>query len=103
MRISELHVGEAMSQTFGRIDQNYSLGETIDLMLENGWNEVVVFDENQNMVGLVTKENLVRMLSEGSPRNLSIAMICSSNIITTTPNVLFFFTLFNTALFSFNA
>lgn len=83
MRISELHVGEAMSQTFGRIDQNYSLGETIDLMLENGWNEAVIFDENQNMVGMVTKENLVRMLSEGSPRNLSIAMVCSSNVITT--------------------
>ncbi|MGI6434643.1 MAG: sigma 54-interacting transcriptional regulator [Syntrophomonadaceae bacterium] len=84
LRITELRVAEAMSRDFGTVNHSTPVDEVVDLILKNHWDEVVVVNEKQEFVGLVTKETLVRNISNGLPQDLPIKAICSGHIITTT-------------------
>jgi len=74
MRITDIKVGEAMSREFGSVSRDTTLEEVINSMLANQWEEVVVVDQRHELVGLATREHLVRALSEGVPQNRPIAM-----------------------------
>lgn len=84
MRISDLRVGEAMSSDFGLVDQKTPVHQVVDLMLQNHWGETIVVDHNHSVIGLVTKEHLVRSINHGMPKEVPIAEICYKDIITTT-------------------
>lgn len=86
MYITNLTVGEAMSQDFGLVDQNTQVHAVVDLMLNHHWGEVVIVDENHSFLGLVTKEHLVRIISNGLPEDTPIIDLCSRDTITTTHN-----------------
>lgn len=83
MRITDIKVGEAMSREFGSVSRDTTLEEVINSMLANQWEEVVVVDQRHELVGLATREHLVRALSEGVPQNRPIAEICRREVITT--------------------
>lgn len=84
MRISDIKVCEAMTREFGSVNQDCTLDEILNTMLENQWEEVLVVNDRNELLGLVTREHLMRALSEGASRNLPVAAICRRKVITTT-------------------
>ncbi|ADI01976.1 MAG TPA: sigma 54-interacting transcriptional regulator [Syntrophothermus lipocalidus] len=84
LRISELQVGEAMTKRFGTASPDETLEQVIAAMLQNRWEEVVVVEGNGKLLGLVTKEHLVRILSDGLPQDKPIIDVCHRNVFTTT-------------------
>ncbi|MDD3890521.1 MAG: CBS domain-containing protein, partial [Syntrophomonadaceae bacterium] len=83
MCITKLSVAEAMSHEFGTVSEDIPVHIVIDLMLQNHWGEVLVFDENNRLIGLVTKERLVRSITDGTSDNLPIKSVCCNKVITT--------------------
>ncbi|HWP96701.1 MAG TPA: sigma 54-interacting transcriptional regulator [Syntrophomonadaceae bacterium] len=83
LRITDLRVGEAMTQDFGVVDQDTLVDKVMDAMLKNRWEESVVVDRQGEFLGLITKEQLVRFISRGMPQNLPIKEVCSQRVITT--------------------
>jgi PAS domain S-box-containing protein len=85
MWISDPRVSEAMTKEYGQVDESTPMMEVIDLMLKNSWEEVLVIDKSQNLVGLVTKEHLVSRMANGVSQHLPIKEISCINLITTKP------------------
>jgi len=86
MWIGDPKVEEAMTREFGLVDQSTPLEKVTELILHNSWEEVLVIDESQNLLGMVTKEHLVGVLSNGFPDHLPIKEISCRNMVTTTPD-----------------
>jgi len=82
-RIDRLKVAEAMKYDFGRVDKHMPVGQVINLMLENRWDEVMVTDHDQGFVGIATKEHLVKCVSSGFSQERPIKEICCQDIIYT--------------------
>jgi PAS domain S-box len=85
MWISDPKVEEAMTRDFGQVDQSMPLEEVVEMMLKHNWEEVLVRDEPQKMLGLVTKEHLVGCLANGFPQDMPVKEITCLNLITTFP------------------
>lgn len=85
MWISDPKVEEAMTRDFGQVDQSMPLEEVVEMMLKNNWEEVLVTDEPQKTLGLVTKEHLVGCLTNGFPQDMPVKEITCLNLITTFP------------------
>ena len=60
-----------------------TLEEAVDVLLQNHWEEVLVLDDRKRLHGLVTKESLMRSLSNGVSPSLPIREVCQKDIITT--------------------
>ena len=84
LRITDLRVGEAMTQDYGLVDHNTPVETVVELILKNHWGEVIVVDDEKKFVCLVTRETLVRTITNGLPQDVPIKSLCSRDIITTT-------------------
>lgn len=84
--ITQLKVAEAMSNDFGLINENTPIHVATDLILNNHWGEVVIIDDNNNFIGLVSKEHLVKVISNGVHQDMRIKDICSENTIISSGN-----------------
>lgn len=84
LRITDLRVGEAMTQEIGLVDHNTPVETVIDLILKNHWGEVIVVDDEKKFMCLVTRETLVRTITNGLPKDVPIRTLCSQDTITTT-------------------
>ncbi|MEN6351426.1 MAG: sigma 54-interacting transcriptional regulator [Syntrophomonas sp.] len=85
LRISDLQVGEAMTGEYGTVHQDTLISELIELMPGNHWEEVMVVDKEQQFVGMITREQIVRVISQGLPQDLPVKTQCSNRTVTTTP------------------
>ena len=85
MWISDPKVAEAMSVEYGRVDSMMPVQEVIELMLRQGWDEVIVCDEQGRLSGLVTKEHLVSRISHGLDSTQPIKILTRAQPITTRP------------------
>lgn len=85
--LTAILVAEAMNSNYGWIYDRDSIAQAVEIMLNNTWNEALVLDQHKKLVGLVTKEHILRSLARGTPKNLPIRDICTRNLITTTPDV----------------
>jgi len=85
MWISDPKVAEAMSVEYGRVDSMMPVQEVIELMLRQGWDEVIICNEQGQLSGLVTKENLVDRISHGFDSTQPIKILTREQIVTTTP------------------
>lgn len=83
LRISGVKVKEAMTQEFGIVNQSATLEQVINLLELNKWEEALVSDDQNNLVGIVTKKRLKRYLSNGKEKNISIGLLFRCNLITT--------------------
>ncbi|MBT8491183.1 MAG: sigma 54-interacting transcriptional regulator, partial [Deltaproteobacteria bacterium] len=81
VRIDKLKVAEAMKYDFGRVDQQMPVEQVINLMLQNRWDEVMVTDGDHGFMGIATKEQLVKSVSNGFSQEQPIMEICSRDII----------------------
>lgn len=84
LRITDLRVGEAMTQDYGLVKHDESVEHVLDQMLKNHWGEVVVINNEGIFVGLVTRETLVRTITNGLPQGIPIKSLSSRQTITTT-------------------
>lgn len=84
LKISELQVCEAMTKSFGKASPRDTLEQVITSMLENRWEEAVVIGDGGELLGLVTKEHLVRILSDGLPQDRPVIEVCHRDVVTTT-------------------
>jgi len=84
IRINEITVAEAMTHEFGSVPEQTEVQQVIELMLQNSWGEVTVTNKKGEFLGLVTKEHLVKSITNGLDQRLPISKINCRNIITTT-------------------
>lgn len=84
LRISDLQVGEAMTRDFGVVRQDMLISELVDLMPSHHWEEVMVLDDDELFAGMITREQIVRIISQGLPQDRPVKTLCSSRTITTT-------------------
>ncbi len=84
LRITDLCVGEAMTQDYGLVKHDENVENVLDQILKNHWGEVVVVDDEGVFMGLVTRETLVRTVTNGLPQGIPIRSLCSHPTITTT-------------------
>jgi transcriptional regulator with PAS, ATPase and Fis domain len=84
LRITDLRVGEAMTQDYGLVKHDQSVENVLDQVIKNQWGEVVVVDEEEVFIGLVTRETLVRTITNGLPQGIPIKSLCGRETITTT-------------------
>lgn len=85
LRISDLQVGEAMTREFGSIHKDTPISELVDLMPRHHWEEVVVVNDREKFVGMITREQIVRIISQGLPQDQPVKTQCSTHTVTTTP------------------
>jgi transcriptional regulator with PAS, ATPase and Fis domain len=83
MQITNIRVGEAMTSEYGAVLPDTTLEEAVNVLLQNHWEEVLVLDDRKRLHGLVTKESLMRSLSNGVSPSLPIREVCQRDIITT--------------------
>lgn len=83
IKINELKVAAAMRRDFGCVDRHMLVGQTIKLMLQNHWDEVMVINDARDFLGLVTKERLMKKVSNGFPQSRPVIEICCRTIIYT--------------------
>ena len=63
-QIKELIAGDYMSTNVETISQDTSIPELADAMLETGYNGYPVVDENDQIVGIVTQSDLLKLIYE---------------------------------------
>lgn len=85
MWISDPKVAEAMSVEYGRVDSMMPVQEVIELMLREGWDEVIICNEQGRLSGLVTKEHLVSCISQGYDSTQPIKTLTREQVVTTRP------------------
>lgn len=85
MWISDPKVAEAMSVEYGCVDLMTPVQEAIELMLREGWDEVIVCDEQGRLSGLVTKEHLVNSITRGFDSARPIKTLTHGQPVTTRP------------------
>lgn len=88
-----MEIGEIMNQDVFVIQENEQLGYARNLMLSHGISRLVVVDENQKPVGMVTEKDLTHQLKGSGPKwksrpidKISIKRVMSKNPITARPN-----------------
>jgi|GEM_PF-7111708 len=81
LRISDLQVGEAMTRDFGVVRQDMLISELVDLMPSHHWEEVMVLDDDELFAGMITREQIVRIISQGLPQDRPVKTLCSSRTI----------------------
>lgn len=85
LRISDLQVGEAMTRDYGVVHQDILISELVNLMPRQHWEEVMVVNEQDQFVGMITREQIVRIISQGLPQDQPAKTQFNSCTITTTP------------------
>lgn len=63
-QIKELCVGDYMSKNVETISQDASIPELADAMLETGYNGYPVVDEDNQIIGIVTQSDLLKLIYE---------------------------------------
>lgn len=84
-RISDLQVGEAMTREYGVVHQDMLISELVAQMPGRHWEEVMVVDNDELFAGMITREQIVRIISQGLPQDQPVKTLCASHTITTTP------------------
>ncbi len=61
--LQKLRVADAMSKTPISINENEKITHASDLMVKHDINRLIVTDEKNNLVGVITKEDIIKALS----------------------------------------
>lgn len=81
MKLSKIRVAEALSCEFGCVGEGVPVKQLVKLMLENHWNEVMVTSDAHNFCGMITKERLMKKISDGVSPRLPVKEICCRSMI----------------------
>lgn len=81
--LTDLKVYEAMGHDFGSVKPNVSVSFVAELINQNHWGEVIVVDEEGSLKGIITKEHIMKIITNGFPLQTPISEICNTNVIAT--------------------
>ncbi len=81
-----LTVRDVMKKPVLVIGVNNTIREAAKKMVENGVGSLVVIDNNENVVGIVTERDLARAIAEGVDLESPVAEIMSEDVYTVHPD-----------------
>ena len=81
-----LTVRDVMKKPVLVIGVNNTIREAAKKMVENGVGSLVVIDNNENVVGIVTERDLARAIAEGIDLESPVAEIMSEDVYTVHPD-----------------
>ncbi|MCE9652226.1 MAG: CBS domain-containing protein [Nitrosarchaeum sp.] len=84
--IGKVLVGEVMSKNLITVSPNASIYDCAKQMTQHGISSVIVQDKRQNLVGVVTKTDLVSTFLVQSTASLEISKIMTKKVITVSPD-----------------
>ena len=85
MPASRLHISSVMIKDVFTVPQTMQLGEVAKLMLENGIGSVPVMDDDDKMVGIVSKADFVTLAVGIAFDKVTVREIMSKDLITVSP------------------
>lgn len=84
--IGKISVGDVMSKEVVTTKLNSSIYECAKLMKENEISSIVITNNSQELVGLVTKTDLVSTFLVQSTASLKVSKIMTKKVVTVSPN-----------------
>ena len=85
MPASRLHISSVMVKDVLTVPQTMQLGDVAELMLENGIGSVPVMDDDNNMVGIVSKADFVTLASGIAFDKISVKEIMKKGVTSISP------------------
>lgn len=87
IRITDLLVEDVMTRDFGVVKHDMPLGDVVNLILINDWEEILITDELNKYVNIATKKTLLKFIKEGADQNEPVSHLCKHTIITAQPKL----------------
>ncbi|WP_410766328.1 cyclic nucleotide-binding/CBS domain-containing protein [Haloferax sp. DFSO60] len=85
--MDDVFVGSLMSSPVYTVDTDTSLRTAGRLMLEHGIGSVIVVDDQEQLEGILTATDFVRIIADGAPDpNATVGVSMSTDVTTTTAN-----------------
>lgn len=82
----DLHIGDLMTEALVTVEESQSLAEAGATMTDAGIKSVIVSDEDDRPVGILTSTDFVRMAADGNrPAESTVGDYVTADIVTTAP------------------
>lgn len=85
--MDDVFVGSLMSSPVHTVDIDTPLKDAGELILEHGIGSVIVVDDEDQLEGILTATDFVRLVAESThDSNMTVATVMSTDVITTPAN-----------------
>lgn len=81
-----MNVGELISRKPITLNENISIKQAAKVMKGENVGSIIIVDENNRPLGIVTERDIVRAVADGVPLDSSISTIMTKGLITITPD-----------------